>query len=371
MIYCCKTVKRYCCNFKREVFLPPFYFIFGLNNFIMCESSLLALRGCSNSAPSTGLYIDQVGLTEGLLSQFISDQYDTPLEIFEDKRSLAWKKIQTEMLNNLNSFMKADTVIDNRRVGQINTNSTSTTTAQGAGSYVGVRLIMSPQRTSFLKMFISELMVYIDSVNTNVDVLVFDLVQNKLIETITYSQGSTEQYISKTYLSKRRKLDIALVYESTVDAIKTVPKYGNCTDCSGRIKDVVICPFVNGIGVQLDWDGTTISNLANKSVTGGVSVNYNIECDRESYLCSIGSTMSMALLYATAIEIYDYALTISPNDRVNTAVSINRDEMFEARDIMAKKYNTEMNTLLTNFRMPSDSYCFNCKENLKYITALP
>ena len=337
----------------------------------MCDSSLLALRGCSESSPATGLYIDDVGLTESLLSQFETDKYNTPLELFEDKRSLAWRKIQTEMLGKLNPFFKADTVIENRAVGQINTTCNSTTPAQGAGTYVGVRLIMSPQITSYLKMFISDLNIYIDSSNTNVNVLVFDLVQNKLIETIVYAEGSLEQYIAKTYLSKRKKLDIALVYESTVVATKTVPKYGNCTDCSGKVKDVVICPFVNAIGVQLDWDGTIISNLANKSVTGGVSINYNIECDRESYLCSIGSTMSMALLYATAVEIYDYALTVSPHIRVNTAVTYNSEQLIQARDIMASKYNSEMNLVLGNFRMPSDVYCFNCKENLRYVTALP
>jgi len=334
----------------------------------MCVESLLALKGCTEQTPSTGLYIDSVGITKNFLSQLITEQYDLPEELFADKRDMAWRKVQTLMLNSINKFFKADTVIENRAIGQISQDYTLTTPS--TGSYNGIRLTMSPQTTSFLKLFIKDIQIYVNESNTNVPVLVFDLTTGKLIDTITYLVGGENQFLGKEYLSNRKKLDIAIVYESTFDSIKTIPRKGSCTDCSGRVKEVAICPFVNAIGVQLDWDGTSLSNVAYKPVTYGMSINYNVNCDRDSYLCSVGATMSMALMYATAVECYDYALTISPSERINTTVTYSAEELIKARDIMSAKFNDEMNLVVANFRMPSDRHCFRCNENMKFLSLL-
>lgn len=337
----------------------------------MCESTLLGLRKCSDTPPITGIYIDDIGITESMLSQFITDQQNTPKQLFEMARANAWRKIQAQIMGYMQPYMKAESLQEGRRIGQLATNVSNTQAAAGAGTYVGIRLTIDPQTTSFLKMFISDLNIYIAESNTDVPILVFDLQKQVLLETITYEVGSTEQYIAKTYLSKRQKQDIALVYESTMAAAKTLPKYGSCTDCGGRIKFVNICPFVQAIGVQLDWDDSALSNIANKSNTGGMTLNYNISCDRDSWLCSIGNMATMPLAYATAVELYDYGLTISPLQRVNTTISLSSKQLIQARDISATKYNEQMEAVLRQMRIPQDRYCFNCSSNLKYVTALP
>jgi hypothetical protein len=337
----------------------------------MCESKLVGLKGCSADVPVTNLYIDQLGITEGFLSNLITSQYDTPKELFEDKLGLAWQKIKTQFLASLTEFIACDTVIDNRKVGQIAKDYTLQNPALTGGKYGGIRLIIQPQTTSFLKVIISNILLYIEATNTNVPVLLFDLQTGKLIDTITYATGGVEQYISQAFKSGRSKVDIALVYQVTMSQTKTVPKYGSCTDCSGRVKDVAICPFVNAIGVEFNYSAGVISNIANKGNTYGMSINYAVECDRDAYLCSVGATMSLALLYATAVEIYDYALTVSPNERVNTTVSLNTEQLAQARDIYAAKYNDEMNITLKSFRVPSDRHCFKCRPNQRYVTVLP
>jgi hypothetical protein len=86
--------------------------------------------------------------------------------------------------------------------------------------------------------------------------------------------------------------------------------------------------------------------------------------------------MSLALAYATAVEIYNYALTVSPNQRVNTSVYVNKgvknyDGIITARDIAAEQYNAELTALLQGIRLPDDNHCFDCRKNIKYVTALP
>jgi len=336
----------------------------------MCEQSLVGLAGCDVTPPKTGIYIDQTGITEGFISQLITGQYNTSYELFADKLSLAWKRIKTESISAMQPFIKADTITEGKRVGQVLTNGTNRTAALGAGTYVGVRLKID-NLESFIKLLVTDLQIYIDSANTNVPVLVIDLITNEVLATLTYTEGGAIDYISQEYSANRRKLDIAIVYESTVDAIKTVPRSGSCTDCGGNIKYLHFCPFVDGIGVKLDYDGSNISNVTNISNTGGVTINYGVECDRDAYMCSIGAFMATSLMYATAVEIYDYALTMSPTERVNTTVTWSVDEIREARNLLARKYLDELNITMKGLRLPNDRYCFRCKDNYRFVTMLP
>lgn len=348
----------------------------------MCYESLLGLRDCNLAEPTTGLYIDELGINNTFLGQLITDQYNNGVELFEDKRAFAWKKLSSDVLTRLSPMMKADTIIESKRVGQVVTDYSNVQTALGAGNYGGIRVKISPNTLSYLNLFISDLTLAIDSSNTNVPILVFDMTTLQLIDTITYTSGGIEYYIGKEFAAKRRKLDLAFVYESTMNTVKFIPKKGSCYDCGGSVREAHICPFVDAIGINLTTDGVSVLSSSNNKYTTGMSLNYSVSCDRRGWLCSIGNQMSLALAYATAVEIYNYALTVSPNQRANTTVFVNKgnkpfataaafEGIVAARDIAADQYNTELTAMLQNMRLPDDNHCFDCRKNIKYVTALP
>jgi hypothetical protein len=345
----------------------------------MCFDKLLGLHECSLPEPTTGLYIDSLGINTTLLGQLITDQYNNGVELFEDKRAFAWRKLSGDVLNRLNPVMKADTVIENKRVGQVLTDYSNIQTALGAGRYGGIRLTINPNNLSFLKLYISDILIGLNSTNTNIPVYVFDMTTLTVAYSFTYGTGGIEQFIGKEFAAGRRKLDLAIVYEMTQNTPKFIPKKGSCYDCGGKVREAHICPFVDAIGIELTTDGTNVLSSANQKYTSGMSLNYNVNCDRSAWLCSIGGLMAMPLAYATAVEIYNYALTVSPNQRVNTTVSLNKgfikpdamEGIVAARDIAAEQYNLELKAMLENMRLPDDNHCFDCRKNIKYVTALP
>jgi hypothetical protein len=348
----------------------------------MCIESLLGLRDCNQVEPSTGLYIDDLGINTTFLGQLITDQYLQGSELFVAKRAFAWRKLSSDVLTRLAPVMKADTVIEGKRVGQLVSNYSNVQTAAGAGRYTGIRLKIDPQSLSFLNFYLADINLAVDAANVNVPILIFDMSTLKLIETFTYSTGGLDQFLGKTFASARRKLDIAIVYESTFDSAKMVTKKGHCFDCGGGVREAHICPFVDAIGIDLTTNGTDVLSSITSKYTAGMSINYNVNCDRQGWLCSIGGLMALPLAYATAVEIYNYALTASPNQRVNTTVTVNRGQkpfatadavegIVAARDIAATRYNEELGAMLQNMRMPDDSHCWDCRRNMKYVTALP
>jgi hypothetical protein len=348
----------------------------------MCYESLLGLLGCDRPEPTTGLYIDDLGINQTLLGQLITDQYVSGVELFEAKRAFAWRKMSTDVLSKLNPMMKADTVIESKRIGQVLTNAANVDTAVGAGKFTGIRVTIDPNTESYLNLYISNFKIDIYTMETPVEIFVYDMSTLKLIDSFMYQSEAIEQFIGKTFKANRRKLDLAFVYESLYDTTKMVAKKGHCTSCSGHIRAAHICPFVDAVGIELTTDGTTVLSSKAKKYTQGMSLVYNVNCDREAWLCSIGGLMAMPLAYATAVEIYNYGLSVSPNQRVNTTVSVNigskpfatadaNDGMIAGRDIAQTRYNEELALMIQNIRLPEDNACFDCRRNMKYVTALP
>jgi hypothetical protein len=276
-------------------------------------------------------------------------------------------------------MMKADTVVESKRIGQVVTNSSNVDLALGAGKYAGIRVTIDPNTASFLNFYLSNFQIDIYTMATPVEIFVYDMATLKLIDSFFYQSEAVEEFIGKTFRANRRKMDLAFVYESLYDTTRMVPKRGSCTDCGGNLRAVHVCPFVDAIGIELTTDGFNVLSSKSKKYTQGMSMVYNVNCDREAWLCSIAGLMAMPLAYATAVEIYNYGLTISPNQRVNTTVSVNtgfatsdpNDGMIAGRDIAATRYSEELTAMLQNMRMPDDNTCFDCRRNMKYVTALP
>ena len=345
----------------------------------MCYESLLGLQGCDRPEPTTGLYIDDLGINQTLLGQLITNQYNTGVELFEAKRAFAWRKMSTDILSRLNPMMKADTVVEGKRIGQVVTNAANIDTLVGAGKYTGIRVTIDPNTESFLNFYLSNFKIDIYTMAVPVEIFVYDMTTLKLIDSFFYQSEAVEQFIGRTFKANRRKMDLAFVYESLYDTTKMVAKKGHCFNCSGQVRAAHICPFVDAVGIELTVSGDDVISSKAKKYTQGMSLVYNVNCDREAWLCSIGGLMAMPLAYATAVEIYNYGLTISPNQRVNTTVSVNtgfatsdpNDGMIAGRDIAAARYSEELTAMLQNMRLPSDNTCFDCRKNMKYVTALP
>ena len=242
----------------------------------MCIESLLGLRDCNQVEPSTGLYIDDLGINTTFLGQLITDQYLQGSELFTAKRAFAWRKLSSDVLTRLAPVMKADTVIEGKRVGQLVSNYSNVQTAAGAGRYTGIRLKIDPQSLSFLNFYLADINLAVDAANVNVPILIFDMSTLKLIETFTYATGGLDQFLGKTFASARRKLDIAIVYESTFDSAKMVTKKGHCFDCGGGVREAHICPFVDAIGIDLTTNGTDVLSSITSKYTAGMSINRQV-----------------------------------------------------------------------------------------------
>ena len=116
-------------------------------------------------------------------------------------------------------------------------------------------------------------------------------------------------------------------------------------------------------------DAKIESSLTVASDTGGLSMVYSIQCNYDDWLCTISNAVAMPILFKTGYEVMDYAVNNSL--RLNTATTINLDTMKARREEYNARYQSSIENLLQNIKLPADEKCFECRQKSKHVVILP
>lgn len=336
-----------------------------------CFEHLIALRGaCSDEESLYSIWVNDLGIDMNFISQVITKDYTDPADFFNRKKNFAIKTVANQIHNFLKPKYKASTVIQNFRVGHFQEN---LKLIAGTGTLKGIELDLC-QSNSYLDVFINEIALQINSTGS-VDVLVYDLTQNKLLDTITVdvqvADEITRVFVNKVYKSDKKRINLFIGYDSTGISSNTTRLKKDCVNCSGNYYKEITNPYEKIRAAQIAQSDPKIKeNLDYLNETGGLSVVHSLSCNHENWLCSISNQMAFPVLYKTAYLIYDHAQT-SRDQRVNTSVTLNAEMVQERLDKMDFYYSESMNNLLQNIKPPQDEICFACKDNVRMVVQMP
>lgn len=336
-----------------------------------CLDNLVSLRGaCTDEVPTSGLWINDLGVDMDFIGQVITKDYSSPTDFFNKKVSFAAKVVANEIHNFLSPKYKANTVVENLRIGHFG--DSLKIISGSAGKLKGIEIDLC-QGDSYLDVYLNEIALQVDTTGT-VSVLVYDLLQNKLLDTIdvdTVANEIAKVYVNKTYKSDRKRANLFIGYLSTGIGSNTTRLKKNCTTCGGRYLTESSTAYSKIKAAEIDASGQIIKeNLEYLTETGGLSIVHSLSCNHENWLCSISNQLGFPILYKTAYLIYDHGMT-SKNQRQNNTVNLNAEQITERRSEMEALYNVAMGNLLRNIKPPSDEACFACRENLRHIITLP
>ena len=336
----------------------------------MCFDKLIGIKNaCNAEVPTSGLYVDDYGVTITLLDQVITEDYDTGYDLFVAKRNAAAELMAAEFQNHIGSWLKADTIIDNTKVGFTQPGTTPVyQSALGAGKYTGATL-RTYTSGSFVNIYLSDVLIKAET-DEEITVHIVDLTTNKVIESF-HANTNEHLYINKTYRSNRNDLYIGIVYESTINGLRTIVKEGYCQSCNDYQE--VYCNRVTltrSVTLNIGED-ETVSNVKGAAYTGGLQVNFSVNCDRRAWLCSISNLLAIPLIFKTSAEIMNFIRHEATNSRGNTTVTINIESIEKRYEFYMAEYEKALNLVLKNMAMPKDANCFRCEEKVKWSFMLP
>lgn len=336
-----------------------------------CFEDIIGLKGgCETPVSNSGLWIDDIGIDLAELDSIINKSQIDSVDFFEKKRDFSIKQIINNIHTHYSDKYKSNTVLRSGRIGYGKENLEAVVAAP---TLKGIELELCNQ-DSFVDVFISSISLQVNFVGT-VNILVYDLFQNKLIDTIpittTVSGQIATVYPNKTYKSVRKELDIIFVYDATnFSSVKTTVTQGGCKSCGDGGSMVNLNQYLSTRSITiLAADSKIESNLLASPDTGGLSLMYAIHCNYEEWICTISSLAALPILFKTGAEIMDFAYHNSK--RLNTTTTIDYDNLLKRRDEYNLRFQDSIQNLLQNIKLPNDEKCFECRRKSKNVIILP
>jgi len=332
-----------------------------------CFRELIGITGNCQSVDSiTGINANDIDIDSDFINQIITREYSGVKDFHEKKLAFAVKEVVSKIKVYLSQNFRVNTLLDDVRLGIHRENLIM---VAGDGTLKGINIDLNPCN-SYLDLFVSEIALQLD-VTQNVDVLVYDLLQDKLLDTITIDCHANEisrAYPRKTYKSEKQKLNLLFAYDSTGISSNTTNLIKNCRSGCGNKKSYINNPYEIVKGVTVDPAAQKVkSSLTTLTETGGMSIVHSLACNHESWLCSYANIIAPAVLYKYGENVMDFAMNVSPNDRINTTLNINTDALARRVEIYSAKFREEMKFTLENIKTPSDRECFSCRDGVRMI----
>lgn len=343
-----------------------------------CFQDLISIRGgCDEIIPSSGVYLDDMGISIANIDEFITKDYQGSYDLFTKKRDFALKLITNQITNFLSDRYLSTSLIESQRLGFFQDNLQQV--AATAGKRKGINIEFN-NLDSYVDLYVSELDIQLNYSGA-VNIRVYDLLQNKLIDTIPITAVANEiisVFPAKTYKSNRKKLNLNFEVwildsngnEVLASANTTYLRGGNnCATCGGGTYSN---SYLNARAISIGAGDTRIkSNLSGESATGGLSIVYSLTCNHQDWLCNIAQSIAVPLAYKTAYELMAFAMEVSSNERTNTFTFANGDKLDDRKNRYDREYSKWMDNLLSNIKLPSDSNCFVCNSRTTNAVILP
>lgn len=324
----------------------------------MCFNNLISYRGAD--VPTSGVYLDQIGVSLQDVNNIVGGEYQNGESLIKDKMDLAVKTVSDRVVNYISDYVRQTSVVDSQRIGFYHDN----LIPRQSNQLKGIRIEICNE-TSFLDLFISDLSLQIDHTG-EVEVFVYDLIQNKLIDTLTVEAKAGEistLLVNKTYKSSRRKLNLAFVYSSEANSYKSTVKLKGCSNCnSGTYR---LNEYIKATGVKISGD-KILKNTESTPDTGGMSLNYSLQCNVTEYLCTFSNLMALTIAYKTAFFLMEYALHSSSR---NNTLTFDPERIKDRMEYYDFEYQKSKSNLLKNIKIPKDSVCFQCKDRFRTVSA--
>lgn len=332
-----------------------------------CFNRLIGITGlCENVESVSGLNANDIDITSDFINQIITREYQGVKDFHEKKLAVAVSDTVSKIKVFLSNNFRTNTLLEDGKLGIPKDNLVM---IAGDGKLKGMNIDLSPCN-SYLDLFVSEIDLQTDFTG-DVDVLVYDLIQGKLIDTITISCVANEisrAFPRKIYKAEKQKLNLAFLYDSTgISANTTTLNKNGCSGC-GNKSSHILSPYHRVTPVSLDSALPKVkSSLTHISETGGMSIVHSLSCNHESWICAYSNLLAPAVRARYGELVMDFATNVAPIDRINSTVNINADALNRRAEIYAASFREEMKYILENIKTPNDRECFSCKDFVRTI----
>ena len=322
-----------------------------------CLDNIVAIRGiCEPETPDSIYFINDLpAISVKEISASLNSESASAVELIRQKIELAGDLITSRVQTFLQPRFKGGSIISNGTVGYYQDDLDSIDSA--AGYLIGKQIEI--WQGEYLEFFLSRVGLQMASTGA-VSVLVYDLIQNKLLDTISVSAVAGEiTYVDvyKSYKTNGQKLNLFIGY-AYANGYNTILSRNNCTSCTGQVYSNPYIKFSN----RRILSG---SNKINENLESGsedsLTLQYAVNCTSDNFICSIKHLLAAAIWWKAG-ELLATEMRFSK--RLNSVINFYSDDHDKLIASYSAAAEAEISNILQNMRIP-DNMCFTCNKRAK------
>ena len=330
----------------------------------MCFDKLIGLKNTEDTYPDAIYFLDDVGINLDNVESINDQNYENGEQFFNEKKRFAAQEIAQEVNAHFTKYQTRSTIAANQKVGF--EQPTRKIIPAVAGKKRGIYIDFC-QSNAFVDVFISSLSLTLNH-NLPVNVQIYDVQQSKVLHTVAVTPIPNERVsvrVDKLFAAGKENLQLAFLVTGGYDTVSTFVDSKGCASC-GVIKCTTRHFSANAVVID-NAAAVTRANLKNTNETGGLSVEYSIQCATTAWMCGQSNLIALPLLYKIAALIAHHAFYSST--RMNDATTIDADTWNARVQHYESKYSESLKTSLGAMKIPKDE-CWKCNDRFRTVTML-
>lgn len=330
-----------------------------------CLENVISVKGvCSPVVPSSGIYINKFlpGVSISEVDAAINSETESAYDFIQDQIENAGLLISSHIRSHFAPKFNGKSVIQNGVSGFFLDNKV---VVNSQSTYLVGKQIEADE-FPYLEFFLSRIGLQINQTGTR-DVFVYDLIQNKLLDTISCDVVAGEiSYIDvyKTYPTNGQRLNLFICWLADQNYYRNDLIKGGCSSCSNNTYSnkylTISTRKILNAGSKVDENTESLDY-------DGLSITYSFNCSFDPFICSIKNLLAIPLAYKTGELILE---NMQYSKRNNSIITVFGGDHKELKQLYSDKYQFEMEAILQNMRLPND-ICFECNKRGGFVTNLP
>lgn len=335
-----------------------------------CLDNLVGIRGCGQT-PAAFNVNDLTGINVPDFDQAISLEHKSAIPALQGIISFATSYVTETVNNYLGAKYELKSFIENDAVGYYYEDKPLISAQTGYLTGYEIRVDAAP----YTKLFINGLRLFVNHSGA-VPVYVYDLIQGKLLDTITVTAVAGEivdvNEIDLSYATKKQRLHLFIGYTSIFESYQTAflsPYAGNGgAECSDTTCSKYSNSHVYFSTKKIATGSAKIkSNLVDNTGCAGLSLNYSLQCSFTEVMCNARNIFAMPIMYKAG-ELIMKELKYSK--RLTGIVTAYANDHETLMNDYRNECDKQLANILQNMVLP-ESECFNCTPKIKSKVAVP
>jgi len=325
-----------------------------------CLEQLVGLNECTTEF---GYALNQLGLSPKQLDELLDDSYPNVEDMVDAMKNIAAKRLIADVTSGIPGSIKVNSMIENGSAGIFDDDKKTKT----GGDFRGIRMQVR-NSSEFVNLVINSVSLFLNHSGA-ITVRIIDLTSGQNVGTVelTAVAGEIVKVPCEISLpSSRQNIRLAVVYDATgITSYNTTIFNNGCSNCGGGSQFTSAYFSITGITATSPF---LYQNTQVAQHTGGLSIEYSLQCATELWLCSARSLLGLPMLYATAVSIYEYAIFNTSQFSDQKTINFERNQQRYA--IAQTEYQDKLQKVINSIQYPQGR-CFVCDGRVSIISRLP